>query len=183
MVVHRIQADILCQDQDRAQALYDQLVSQAPNYGAVGRDSALFEPSSITMTVSAEDQEHQTDVRLDDPLIVQEVWAYIVSKHPDLVPKASTAPSYIQLHDCYHDTTPPQPCVISSRYEVTPQDAVEKGIPVVGSVLASGEVKVITAEFESAVLEAKASRLEAERAAAIEEPVELPVNGTVTRDG
>lgn len=176
MVMHRIQADILCQDKDRAQALYDQLVSQAPNYAAVGREDKLFEPSSVSIQVSAEDDAHLTELRIDDPAIAAEVWAFLASKHPELLPKSEVAPSYIQLHDCYHDEAEPQPCVIASRYEVTPQDAVEKGIPVVGSVV-GGEVKVITAEFEAQVLSAKAVR-----EAAVLEAVELPVKGVVTKE-
>jgi hypothetical protein len=184
MVMHRIQADILCQDKDRAQALYDQLVTQAPNFAAVGREGTLFEPSSITVQASTEDEDHVSDLSISDPAIARELYDFLISKHPEYDQSAVSkgyAPSSIRIHDCYHDESPPRPCVISREWSVTPQDAVEKGIPVVGSVLASGEVKVITAEFEAQVLEAKAVRLEAERAAAIEAPAVLPVKGMVTK--
>lgn len=168
----RIQADILCADEDRAQALYDQLISQAPNYMAVGKDQALFEPTKITLLGTYDDEDHQTDIVVSDPAIAQEIYDLLIAKHPEYADtlKRTFSTSFIQIHDCYHDENPPRPCEIKARYEVSPTDAIEKGIPVVGSIVNSGTIQVITADFEARVLEAKAAR-EAKTIPVIDEPI------------
>lgn len=166
MVIHRLQADILMQDEAAAKVLYSQIASLAPRFAAIGKEKMLFEPSSLSIQGSYEDEEHQGELSISDPKVAQEVYDFLASRHPELVDiERPFAASFVQLHDCYHDENPPRPCVISERYEITAEEAVAKALPVAGSVVCDTKgITVIDGTFEAKVTAKRAEILAAAEA-------------------
>jgi len=169
MVLYRLQIDAIMKDQATALAVFEQLKALAPQYAAVGKEGCLFEPSSVRITASSQDTDHVSDVTISDPAAIADIWAYIKEKHPALDPALQDdgiAPSTMRLHDCYHDATPPQPCVISQEYVVTPEVAVALGLPVLGAVVSDGStIDLMDATFAAKVEAAQAEIVAAEAAA------------------